>query len=367
MSNDTNAGGSRPSLAEVDKVRPSRRGFVVGAAGLALGAVPAISFLEACGQAAPGASTSTASGPPVTIRLGHHHPPGGQIDVYAQAFASLVNKKTNGQATVQVFPGAQLGAEADAVKGVAQGTLQMTVGSSPFLVDYVKEMGTEQLPFLFDSWDQAIHLFEGPLAAEINKRIEAGSNVKGLAWLTFGWRDMYFKAGAVTDIAGMKGLKMRAPAIDFYVKMFEALGSKPTTITFSEIYTALQSGVVAGLENPLQVVVDNKFYEVCKYCTTSQHMFGTITHWVNKQYYAGLPANVQKAVTDAAKEAVHTSNIQYRKDEVGATDKLKGFGVTFNDLKDRPAWKAAMQPVIQNWVSTKPGAQGLIDIINKNK
>ena len=367
MTEGTEAGKAQPSLTGIERARPSRRGFLAGTAALALGAVPAASFLEACGQAAPGASSSGASGPPVTIRLGHHHPPGGQIDVYAQAFATAVNKKTNGQATVQVFPGAQLGAEADAVKGVAQGTLQMTVGSSPFLVDYVKEMGTEQLPFLFDSWDQAVKLFEGPLAAEINKRIEAGSNVKCLAWLTFGWRDMYFKAGAVSDMAGMKGLKMRAPAIDFYVKMFEALGSKPTTITFSEIYTALQSGVVAGLENPLQVVVDNKFYEVCKYCTTSQHMFGTITHWVNKQYFASLPANVQKAVVDAAKETVHTSNIQFRKDEASAMDKLKSLGMTFTDLKDRPAWKAAMAPVIQGWVATKPGAQGLIDIINKNK
>ncbi len=366
MSPNTKPAGSAAVPSPVSST-PSRRSFVIGAAGLALGAAPALSFLEACGQSAPGASTNTTSGPPVTIRLGHHHPPGGQIDVYAQAFASAVNKKTNGQATVTVFPGAQLGAEADAVKGVAQGTLQMTVGSSPFLVDYVKEMGTEQLPFLFDSWEQALHLFEGPLAAEINKRIEAGSNVKGLAWLTFGWRDMYFKAGAVSDIAGMKGLKMRAPAIDFYVKMFEALGSKPTTITFSEVYTALQSGVVAGLENPLQVVIDNKFYEVCKYCTTSQHMFGTITHWTNKQFFNGLPANVQKAVVDAAKEAVHTSNLQYRKDETNAFDKLKGLGVSFVDLKDRAVWKTAMQPLIKDWVTAKPGAHGLIDIINKNK
>jgi TRAP-type C4-dicarboxylate transport system substrate-binding protein len=228
-------------------------------------------------------------------------------------------------------------------------------------------MGTEQLPFLFDSWDQAVKLFEGPLAAEINKRIEAGSSVKGLAWLTFGWRHMYFKSATVSDMSGMKNLKMRAPNIDFYVKMFELLGSKPTTITFSEIYTALQSGVVAGLENPLQVVIDNKFNEVCKFCTTSQHMFGTITHWINKQYFASLPSNVQKAVVDAAKETVHTSNLQFRKDEVSATEKLKTSGMTFTDLKDRPAWKTAMEPLISDWVAKRPAAQGLIDIINKNK
>lgn len=356
--------GEKNTSQLITDLRTTRRGFLAGGVAVGLGAIPALAILEACGQSAPGVGSS---GPAVTIRLGHHHPPGGQIDVYAQAFAAAVNKKTNGQATVQVFPGAQLGAEGDAVKGVAQGTLQMTIGSSPFLKDYVKEMGTEQLPFLFDSWEHALKLFEGPLAAEINKRIEAGSNVKGLAWLTFGWRNMYFRSAIVSDMGGMKNLKMRAPAIDFYVKMFELLGAKPTTITFSEIYTALQSGVVSGLENPLQVVIDNKFNEVCKFCTTTAHMFATITHWVNKDYFATLPANVQKAVVEAAKENVHISNLQFRKDETNAKDKLTSLGMTFTELKDRPAWKTAMEPLLKDWVAQRPGAQGLIDIINKNK
>jgi tripartite ATP-independent transporter DctP family solute receptor len=352
------------SPVSADPDRMTRRRFLVGmsAVGLSLGAVGA---LEACGQAAP--KSQSSGGPPVTIRFGHHHVPNGQVDTYAQKFASLVSKKTNGQATVQIFPNAQLGAEGDAVKGVAQGTLQMTIGSSPFLADYTKEMGTEQLPFLFDSWDQAIHAFEGSLGAELNKRAEQASGSKGLAWLTIGWRHMYFRDRDVSDINGIKGLKMRAPQIDFYVKMFELLGARPTTITFSEIYTALQSGVVVGLENPLQVVIDNKFYEVCKQVTLTQHMFSSITHWVNKQFFGTLPSNVQRAITESAKEAVHTMNQQYRKDEEDATGKLKSLGLAFHDIKDRPAWKNAMQPLLQDWVKQRPGAQSLIDIISKTK
>ena len=365
MDNDKSDTNVARVLADL---RTTRRSFLAGGAAIGLGGIPALSILDACGQSAPGVSTASSSAaPPVAIRLGHHHRPGGQVDDYAQAFAKAVNKKTNGQATVQVLPSAQLGAEGDAVKGVAQGTLQMTIGSSPFLADYVKEMGTEQLPFLFDNWGQAVHNFEGPLAAEINKRIEAGSNVKGLAWLTFGWRNMYFKSAVVSDISGMRGLKMRAPQIDFYVKMFELLGAKPATITYSEVYTALQSGVVSGVEVPLQNVLDSKFNEVCKFATISEHMFGSITHWVNKQFFATLPANVQKAVVEAAKETVHTSNIQYRKDEGQALEKLKSLGMTFTELKDKPAWKSAMQPLIKDWITQRPAAQGLIDIINKTK
>ena len=150
----------------------SRRKFLaaIGAvgAGAALGPLAA-----ACSTAAPAAAPTAApaaggsSAQKVVIKLGHHHTVDSQVDKFAKKFAELVAQKTNGQAEVQIFPGAQLGQEAEAVEGVHLGTLQMTIGSSPFLDKYSREQGVEQLPFMFDDWDHAQRCMKGPVAAEL--------------------------------------------------------------------------------------------------------------------------------------------------------------------------------------------------------
>jgi len=256
-----------------DKTKLSRRKFLatLGALGAGMALVP---LASACSQGTTPASTAVpktsgatpaptvvqkaaaGSGEKVVIKLGHHHTVGSQVDNFAKKFAELVAQKTNGQAEVQIFPAAQLGQEAEAVEGIHLGTLQMTIGSSPFLDKYSREQGIEQLPFIFDDWDHAQRCMKGPVAAELAKRLEQKSNVKALGWMSIGWRHMLFRDKVVDTLEGMKGLKMRSPQTDIYVKMFEALGSKPTTITWGEAYTALQTGVVDGMETPLQSGID---------------------------------------------------------------------------------------------------------------
>ncbi len=341
----------------------SRRHFI-GVIAAALGTAPTAMVLVASGaQITP----SQPTGRRLRITLGHHHPPGGQVDVYAHDFADLVAKKTNGQAAVDVMPAAQLGAEQEAAKGVQLGSLQMTIVSGPLFDDYLKEMGTEQLPYLFDTWDQAIHVHLGPVGDEMAKRLLPVSNVRCLSWLLMGWRHMFFRSTNPTTLAGIKGLKIRSPQMDLYVKMFELLGAKPVMISMSEVYTALQSGVADGAENPFQSAIDNKWTEVCKHILLTRHMFNSLAHMVNKQFFASLPTNVQDAIVESAKEAAMVFATRSRAAEEAAVNNLKSAGITIVTPSDPAAWKSAVRPLIDIWIKARPGSASLIEMIRATK
>lgn len=303
----------------------------------------------------------------IVIKLGHHHNVGGIVDYYAKHFSKLMAEKTKGRVDVQVFPGAQLGQEGEAVEGVHLGTLQMTIGSSPFLDKYVREMGTEQLPYLFDSWEHADKALNGPVGEELTKRLLERSNVRLLSFFPFGFRDMFFRDKPITSLAQLKGMKMRAPQAVIYIRMFELLGARPTTVTWGEFYTALQTGLVEGGESPPSAGLDMKFNEVSKYWLDTNHMFASINHMVNKRFFDGLPKDVQTAVQAAAKEAATETTRYSRGQDAEAVKNLKAKGVQYLEPENREEWKKAVQPFYAEYTKDRPGAKSIIDMIQATK
>jgi tripartite ATP-independent transporter DctP family solute receptor len=276
-----------------------------------------------------------------------------------------MSQKTKGRVEVQIFPGAQLGQEGEAVEGVHLGTLQMTIGSSPFLDKYVKEMGTEQLPFLFDSWEHADRALAGPVGEELTKRLLERSNVRLLSYIPIGFRDMFFRDKPVTSLKQLKGMKMRAPQSVIYIRMFELLGARPTTVTWGEFYTALQTGLVEGGESPPTGGVDMKFYEVSKYWLDTNHMFASINHMINKRFYDGLPKDVQAAVQAVAKEVTAEIGKQARVIDADAVKNMKGRGIQYLDPENREEWRRAVLPFYAEYGKDRPGAQSIIEMIQK--
>lgn len=301
----------------------------------------------------------------IVIKLGHHHNVGGLVDNYAKHFSQVMAKKTNGRVDVQVFPGAQLGQEGEAVEGVHLGTLQMTIGSSPFLDKYVKEMGTEQLPYLFESWEHADRALNGSVGEELGKRLLERSNVRLLSFFPFGFRDMFFRDKPVTNLKQLKGMKMRAPQAVIYIRMFELLGARPTTVTWGEFYTALQTGLVEGGESPPTAGLDMKFNEVSKYWLDTNHMFASINHLVNKRFFEGLPKDVQTAVLAVAKETATEITKQARVLDAEAVKNLKTRGIQYLEPENREEWRTAVQPFYAEYTKDRPGAKSIIEMIQK--
>jgi tripartite ATP-independent transporter DctP family solute receptor len=303
----------------------------------------------------------------IVVKLGHHHNVGGIVDNYAKRFGEILRQKTNGRAEVHVFAGAQLGQEGEAVEGIHLGTLQTTIGSSPFLDKYVKEMGTEQLPFLFESWEHADGALNGPVGEELTRRLLERSNVRLLSFIPIGFRDMFFRDKPVTNLKQLKGMKMRAPQAVIYIRMFELLGARPTTVTWGEFYTALQTGLVEGGESPPTGGVDMKFYEVSKYWLDTNHMFSSINHMVNKRFFDGLPKDVQTAFLAAAKEATADIGKQARQIDADAVKAMKGRGIQYLDPENREEWRKAVQPYHAEYIKERPGAKSIIEMIQKIK
>jgi tripartite ATP-independent transporter DctP family solute receptor len=303
----------------------------------------------------------------LVIRHGHHHAVGGSEDMYAKKFAELVKAKSNGAIEVKVMPGAQLGQEGEAGEGIHLGTLQSTVCSSPFFSKYVKEMGIDYLPFVWVSWDHAAKALNGDAGAQMNKRLAAvKSNVKILAWHQIGFRNMLLVKKRVKSLDDLKGLKMRSPESKFFISMFRSLGAKPTPITWGEVYTALQTGVVDGMECPYQSGIDMKFVEVAKHWTETKHMFSNMPHVVNEKWYNGLSPEHQKYLLEAAREAAKWSSAREEKKEKDVKDRLAKMGCTFDEVDIKP-FRERMTQVYDEFYKSAPEGKALMELIIKDR
>ncbi len=302
-----------------------------------------------------------------TLRLGHHHAVGGQVDQTANLFAKLVGEKTQGKLTIKVFPGAQLGQEREAFEQLNQGILDMTFTSLGLMDKYWPPVAVETLPFLWRDWGHVEKALSGKWAEEIAGGMLKNTNARLLGILGAGFRHMLFRGEPVTNVEKMKGLKMRSPEAHTWIRMFELLGAKPTPVTWGEVYSAMQTGVAEGLESPALMVLDMKFHEVTKSLVKTYHMYATMGICINKRAFEKLSPEFQKAVSSAGTEAVKWST-QYAKEGEGRAYKtLAEKGMKVVDPENISAWATKVKPLWEEMSSKRPGSGDLIKLLNETK
>lgn len=302
----------------------------------------------------------------IVIKLGHHHNVGGLVDILANKFKELVEERSSNRIRIDVFPGAQLGQEREASEGVLMGTLQMTIVSSTNFDNTIDGFGIDMLPFVFDSFEDQLTVFNNsPVGEYLDKKLlEHGG--RSLGWLVPGSRSMIFVDKKVQTFDDMKGLKMRSPESDLFVSMFKALGSQPTAITWGEAYTALQTGVAAGMESPPGMIKDMRFYEVCKYCLLTNHMWGTMNLTINEKFFQTIPKDLQDVIISSGKDAIDYANDFAIKDQDDATLWLKNQGMVFVECEgeEREKFKNALLPVVNQWAKKHRSTELLEQIQN---
>lgn len=303
-----------------------------------------------------------------SLRLAHHHAVGGTIDKTANKFADLVKEKTGGKLTIQVFPAAQLGQEVEAFGLMNQGVIDMTVTSLAFMDRFYPPMGVTSLPFIFRDWDHAYRAFDGEFGRMLTAGMIEKTNVHLTGYIGLGFRDMIFRGDPVTDLAKMRGLKMRSPESHVWIRMFQLMGAQPTPVTWGEVYTAMQTGVAEGLESPAMVALDTKFNEVTKSVVRTKHMFATLGICVNKGRLARLPADQRAAVLAAGAEAARWSNTtisQPGEEEAYKIMQTKGMRVV--DAVNPTAWANAMKPLWEEIAAKDPATRKAIDMLISTK
>ena len=302
-----------------------------------------------------------------TLRIAHHHAVDSLVDKAANKFAELVEEKTNGELTVSVFPAAQLGQELEAFEQLNQGVLDATVTSIGLMDKYWTPVQITSLPFLWRNWDHAENAINGEFMQVLNQGVLDNSNARLIGTLGFGFRDMIFREDPVTSVDGMQGLKMRSPESLVWIRMFELLGAKPTPVTWGEVYTAMQTGVAAGLEAPAFNAMDMRFDEVTSAIVKTQHMFAAMAIAVNKNRYDSLAPELQKAVSEAGAEAGQWITKIARDGAEEAYEQWIAKGNELLEPEDPAAWAAKVKPLWDEIGAKHPESAKLIQLLDETK
>jgi tripartite ATP-independent transporter DctP family solute receptor len=223
----------------------------------------------------------------------------------ATVFKSLVEAGTNGGIEVQTFPNGQLGKDNDVVTQVKSGVIQSGIHSVGGFASAYPMMGVIDVPFAFPNISATYAVFDGPFGARLAADIEQKT---GLKVLGFGDSGGFFhftnSKKPITSPDDMKGLKIRTMGLDTHKAVVSALGGQPAVIAWTEVYTALQTGVADGQMNPVPIISFAKFNEVQKYLTLSGHLFAPYVWVVNKDFWNSLSPAEKNVVSYAAKSAI---------------------------------------------------------------
>ena len=290
----------------------------------------------------------------IKMTLGHGAAVGNPRHEAAVKFAEELKAKTGGRIQVQVAPSAQLGDDAAMVTALRTGALDFSANSQGAVANVVPEYAAFGMPFLFSSPAAAFKLLDGPLGKELADK----SAAKGLVLLGTwdnGIRQMTNSKHPITKVDDMKGLKMRVPPDATLVDIMTALGAEAQQIKFSELYVALQQGVVDGQENPLVNISASKLYEVQKYLALTNHQFQMTPFLMSKRSWDRLSDADRKAVREAAADATALQRQLSREADEKLLADLKAKGVQVTTV-DKAAFAKATASVDEKWLASPIGA-----------
>lgn len=236
-----------------------------------------------------------------TIKVGIAHAPGHSFCKAMEVFAELVADRSGGELKVEIYPSSQLGGEREMQEMVSLGTLEMTV--TGVIVVYEPLFALLEAPYLYRDRDHVLKVMESSVVDDLGKSLKA-KNIRMVGFYENGWRNITNNRKPINAPADVKGLKIRTPENEAQIATFRELGAIPTPMAFSELYTALQQGVVDGQENPLQNIWDGKFYEVQKHCAMTGHIYNAAYIIANDKFWGSLPENLKKIADESLRESV---------------------------------------------------------------
>jgi TRAP-type transport system periplasmic protein len=308
----------------MEKTLIARRSVLAGAAGL-----PAV----AIGRArAAGLAFKYANNLPLT------HP----MNIRAKEAAARIARETDGRVTIQIFPNNVLGGDTDMLSQVRSGAIQFFTLSGLILATLVPVASINGIGFAFKDYDQVWAAMDGPLGDYVRVAIaKAGLVAMSKMWDN-GYRQITTSTHPIKSPADLRGFKIRVPVSPLWTSMFRALGAAPTGINFNEVYSALQSHVVDGQENPLAIIATAKLYEVQKYCSLTNHMWDGFWMLANPGAWRSISPADQGVVAAAWNDAALAERADVAKLNATLQGELEAKGLKFNQ-PDRAAFRATLR------------------------
>ncbi len=282
------------------------------------------------------------------VNVSYNVAEGSSWDKGAQLFKKLVEERSNGDYKVSLHPNAAMANGNDRVEMemTQAGSIQFLIKSTTWLTGLDPKFQVLGLPWLFPDHATANKVMDGPAGDQLMKTLDSRDLV-GLAWGVNGFRQVTNSRQPITQPADLKDLKIRVPGIPLYLSIFKALGANPTTMSFSEVFTALQTGTVDGQENPMSLISSSHFYDVQKYMTIWNYSYDAIALAASARFWNGLSAKDQKMFSDAAHEAMNYERkvVAQEDQDLPAELEKSGMDVTRLNADQLAVFQKALQPV----------------------
>ena len=291
------------------------------------------------------------------IKFGHVGEPGSLFAQSAEEFARRANAKLGSKAKVVVFGSSQLGGDKELVQKLKLGTVDMALPST-VMTSESDLFGVFEMPYLVKDRKHMARIEKEVFWPVIAPTVEK-KGLKVIAVWENGYRHITNSKRPIDTPDDLKGIKLRVPEGKWRVKMFQAYGANPSPMKFSEVFTALQTGVMDGQENPFTQITSAKFQEVQKFISLTGHVYTPAYVTVGAKKWETLPADVRKALEDTAKETQAWVYETAEKGDKDLLDKILAAGVKSN-VPNKDAFVAASKPVYEEFAKEVPGSKQVI-------
>ena len=297
--------------------------------------------------------TAAPAAAQTVIKLGWTTSDGAQ-DPYAigaRAFKEEVEKRAAGKIEVQLYPNRQLGDEKDMLEGMRFGTIDAGIITNAVVANIEPSFQLNDLPFLYSSEGQAQKLLDGEIGEALAKKL-AAKGVYVLGFMEGGFRHMINNRKPVVNPADVNGVKYRVMQNPVFIDMFSSLGGSAVPMAWGETFTAVQQGTIDGLEIPVAVISANKYNEVTKYLSLTNHTYSAIELLMSKRSFDKLPTDLQTAVRDGAKAATATQRTAAAANVQTLLADLEKKGMQVNKISDPAAFRSSVKPVYDKFRSS---------------
>ena len=281
------------------------------------------------------------------LKAGHTLAPAHPYHLGLVRFGEIIAEKTGGEITLDAFHSSQLGSERELIEAMQMGTTDMAVISTAPLAGFTKSFMVYDLPFIFSDSATAHKVLDGPIGQKSLDDLEK-IGIIGLAFYENGFRQVTNSSKPLVKPTDARGLKIRTMENKIHMASFRAVGANPTPMAFGELFTALQQKTIDAQENPLPIIFNNKFYEVQKYCSMTNHFYSPAPLLISKKVWEKLTDEQKQIFKDAAIEARAYQREELAKQDAAYLTELKDKGMEINEV-DHEAWLKAMAPVYKQF------------------
>lgn len=310
---------------------------------------------------ASGSEKSSEAAEPIKLVLGHAGAESDPRQTAALEFKEIVEEESDGNITVEIHSASTLGTWEEMIEGLQLGTTDVVIESLLAVEAYTDLSSIETAPFLYEDEDQFFEVWDGELGKEIKQSITEASGYEMLGNMYRGPRQLTTKE-PVETLDELQGKTIRTPSAPTMLATWEALGARAEALPFNEVYSALESGVLDGQENPLDAILFNSIHEVAPHIGETSHMYANYHFITWSDAMLAMPEEYQTIIREASDEVGKT----YTEETIANTEdyrtQLEEAGAEFHEIKDLDKWVKATQPIIdglpdqvQEWVEEVRG------------